>query len=290
MPTQRLLCAGLFGAILSVTASAALAVQAPQSGLFSAAVVTSNLFSSADTPDQVVTQFDNTLASISSPADADYLGPVYVAEARSDYGTNRSRSDVQYGEFGEPSVIGFSAWADRFVVSGGTGAFQATVSVTLSGAMGPWEYAEVQYLLARLDEATFTTVISQDPEMVFDYALYGLPELPAFQPLIEAGFSSDDYWDAEDAVPFSFTYTAVIEGEYDQPFYLLSALGTYADTDGLVDVMNTAEFGITGPAGSSILTGSGTSYPAAVPEPETWALFGLGLALLAFAGRRRRAA
>jgi hypothetical protein len=72
----------------------------------------------------------------------------------------------------------------------------------------------------------------------------------------------------------------------------VSMLAGFAHDFGSLSAMQSAVFGLTveGNTGAAIQTASGTTYPlAAVPEPETYALFLAGLGLLAVATRRARA-
>ena len=60
-----------------------------------------------------------------------------------------------------------------------------------------------------------------------------------------------------------------------------------ANTGGSEDFFNSANFGITGPTGATLVALSGTTYAAAVPEPAAVWLFGSGLSGLA---RKRKTA
>lgn len=270
--------AACFGAALLVTspfASAAVAI--PQSALFSGALV--DLDGGSEPRIDFDFHYDTTVAEVISAE----LG--YHAKAASDYGINKAYSKIEGGNalFG-PFAGALSAWADSFTVTGGSGAFTADVSVTLSGQFGPNAYSEASYGLFAISSDLYGAVLNGGDQFVFDLLFTGLPSGAGFQEIILLGNSSDD----GDTAPGSFTATGQVQGTYGETFYLLSVLGTYAEVNGEIDMFSTAVFGISGPIGSDALTGSGTLYAAAVPEPSTYAMCAVGLALILGAQRRAR--
>ena len=84
--------------------------------------------------------------------------------------------------------------------------------------------------------------------------------------------------------PLNVTLDGSIPFTYGQPFYLASLFG--GDASGAEDFFNSADFGITAPAGATLITQSHTVYAAAVPEPGTLAL--LAVAALGTPCCRRR--
>lgn len=265
------------GAALLVTSPFATAVVAiPQSALFSGALV--DLDGGSEPRVDFDFQYDTTVAQVISAE----LG--YHAKAASDYGINKAYSKVQGGNalFG-PFAGALSAWADSFTVTGGSGAFTADVSVTLSGQFGPNAYSEASYGLVAVSSALYGAMLAGGDEFIFELLFNGPPTGAGIQEVILWGASTDD----GDSTPGSFTATGQVQGTYGETFYLLSVLATYAEEDGEIDMFSTAVFGISGPSGSDMLTGSGTPYAAAVPEPGTYAMCAVGLALLL--GARRRA-
>jgi hypothetical protein len=270
--------AACFGAALLATSPLASAVMAiPQSALFSGALV--DLDGGLEPVLGMDFKYDTSVAEVIGAE----LG--YHSKAASDYGINKAYSKVTGGSFTNGPFTGaVSAWADSFTVTGGSGTFTADVSVTLSGQFGPGAYAEAAYGLFAISSEMYGEILNGGDEFVFDLMVTGLPMGSGFQEIILLGTSSDD----GDSEPGSFTAMGQVQGTYGEAFYLLSVLGTYAEEDGEIDMFNTAVFGILGPAGSDVLTGSGTPYAPAVPEPETYALCAVGLALVYAARRRHR--
>jgi hypothetical protein len=268
-------CAG--AALLAVSPLASAVVAIPQSALFAGAGVD---FDDGSEPGFLYDfKHDTSIAEVINTE----LG--YHSKAASDYGINKAYSKVTGGSFFDGPFTGaVSGWADSFTVTGGTGDFSADVSVTLSGQFGPGTYAEAAYGLYALSGSLYASVLGGGDEFVFELLSMGLPFGNGIQEVIALGASSDD----GDTEPGSFTAMGQVHGTYGETFYLLSVLATYAEEDGEIDMFSTAVFGISGPAGSETITGSGTIYAPAVPEPATYALCAVGLALVFGARRRRR--
>jgi hypothetical protein len=266
------------GAALLATSPLASAVQAvPQSALFSGALV--DIDGGDDPSIDFEFKFDTTVAEAINTE----LG--YHSKAASDYGVNKAYSKVNGGSslFG-PFAYAVSAWADSFTITGGSGEFTTDVSVTLSGQFGPGSYSEAAYGLFAVSSEFYGAVLDGGSEFVFELLLAGFPTDPGVQDVIFLGASSED----GDYTPGSFTAIGQVNGTYGETFYLVSVLATYAEEDGEINMFDTAVFGITGPAGGELLTGSGTPYAPAVPEPGTYALCAVGLALIFGAHRRTR--
>ena len=274
----RPLIGGCLGtALLAASPFASAAVAIPQSALFAGALVD---FDDGSEPGFALDfKYDTTVAEVLS----DELG--YHSKASGDFGINKAYSKVTGGSVVTGPFTGaVSAWADSFTLTGGTGDFTADVSVTLSAQFGPGTYSEAAYGLFAVSGDLYAQVLNGGDEFVFDLIVSGLPSESGYEPIIVLGNNSDD----DDHTPGSFSQTGQVHGTFGEPVYLLSVLATYAEEDGEVDMFHTAVFGISGPSGSTLTTSSGTSYTAAVPEPETYALFGAGLALMAAARRWQR--
>lgn len=276
MTLLRPLIGACLGTALLATSPFVSAMAAvPQSALFAGAVVD---IDDGSFPGFVADyKFDTTVAEVLSAE----LG--YHSKAASDFGINKAYSKVTGGsvDFG-PFAYAVSAWADSFTLTGGTGNFTADVSVTLSGQFGSGMYSEAAYGLFAVSNDLYTRVLNGGDEFVRDLILSGLPSESGYEPIMLLGNNSIE----DDHTPGSFTDTGHVHGTFGESVHLVSVLVTYAEEDGEIDMFHTAVFGITGPAGSTLTTGSGTSYTAAVPEPGTYALFAAGLVLLAAARRK----
>lgn len=191
---------------------------------------------------------------------------------------------------GGPFSVALSVWSDVFTIQGGTGTGTLTVSAAVTGQFGSGYGAEGLYALAAVSE-TQAGVIFDDPLG----AILG-DTLPSPLLLVHQSTTAPQYEsDGERVAPgsaFGDTVSATLQFTYGQPFILVSMLAGFANDFGSLSAMNSAVFGLTveGNPGATILTASGALYPAAVPEPETYALFLAGLGLLAAAARRARRA
>lgn len=273
----RPLAAALGAALLSTSPVASAVEAIPQSALFSGAFV--DIDSEGGPSADFDFKFDTTVAEAINSE----LG--YHSKAASDYGINKAYSKVEGGStlFG-PFAAAVSAWADSFTVTGGSGDFTTDVSVTLSGQFGSGSYSEAAYGLFAVSSDLYGQVLDGGSEFVFDLIFNGLPTEPGYQEVIFLGASSDE----GDYSPGSFTATGQVHGTYGETFYLVSVLATYAEQDGEINMFDTAVFGISGPSGSDLQSGSGTLYSPAVPEPTTYAMCAIGLALIFGAHRRAR--
>jgi hypothetical protein len=219
--------------------------------------------------------------------------PDTIAKAQTLYGVNRvfasSSTAVDNEGFrqtgiGGPFALASSIWADTFTISGGQGAGQATVSATVTGQFGSGYGAAGVYVLAVVTEEQLNSIVD-DPY---------LAELPSTilylsQHTLAPGFEDEGERLAPGSA-FGRVLTGMLPFVYDQPFMVVSLMLAGANDFGELSAMNSADFGITLPgAGASLITESGATYPLAVPEPETYALFVAGLALLTTVTRRRRA-
>ncbi len=225
--------------------------------------------------------------------------PEMRAEAQSLYGINRvlassnmaviSEEDRATG-IGGPFSMAVSIWADTFTITGGTGTGTVSLSAGVSGQFGNGYGAEGLYALAAASEAEAGEILDDPVGAVLGDALPS-PILVVHQSTTAPQYTADGERVAPGSA-FGRTVIGTYEFTYDQPFVLVSMLAGFASDFGSLSAMQSAVFGltVTGNAAAVIETGSGAVYPlAAVPEPETYALFLTGLGLLGVAVRRARA-
>ncbi len=224
-----------------------------------------------------------------------------IAQAQTLFGVNRVSvsnsiwvSDEYLREtgWGGPLAVGMSIWTDEFTITGGTGVGRAKVSVNVTGWFGggvgaqggyglwtatPSDLQRERDELLRADPLTWLGGVLDDPEDV------GVAKVLSYQAWVPApGYSEPGFLIAQPNSLFGGTFVATIEFVYGQPFWMASGLYGFANDTGSLSAMNSAHFGITvqGDAGAQILSSSGTSYAAAVPEPANWVLLVVGLAVL----------
>lgn len=226
------------------------------------------------------------------------------ARAQTEYGVNRAAAEnntpvddegLRGDSIGGPFSVGISAWSDRFTISGGTGTGSVDVSAVLTGLFGPkpdpsyggggayFLFVATPAQIAELGAKPFEFLdafigaYEQDPSVA---------TLALLQNVLAPGFI-----DPGTSVPpgsaFGGTLTGSVAFTFGEPFYLVGLLAAFANDFGVLDAFNTARFGISAGAGASLLSESGTQYPAAVPEPSTYLVLAVGLALLTLVGRRR---
>ena len=210
-------------------------------------------------------------ASIGAPFGPAPATGVY-GNATTVFGQNAAGAFVR-GQ-GELAVASFSYWTDQFTPTGGSGTGAAATSVTLTGTIDPGILSVAVYALF-----VSTTPLNDDEKLLAaleEVLLGGTPTDP--QSVIATTVTN--FGSTPITATGSYTFT------YGVPFYFASVLGTFAGFDAGVDLLNTANVGITLPNQPAIGL-SGTVYVAAIPEPGTWAMMLAGLALLAFVASRR---
>lgn len=272
--------AGLIASMPAVTAAALM----PQSTLFSAAAADGF---DPELEDYSVLGFDYVVGEgTAAVGGLEAVG--HEARASTSYGVNRVYAAVRDGDFFDgPFAYSISVWADRFLITGGTGEFSAPVSLTLESTVSPSSYSEALAVVLKVPESDFQALlaVAGDEEFIYDSVVYG-----DIDPSLLAGaeLALGLYHNSVDTPGNNAEVaTDFITGQYGEAFYLVTVLAAYAEVDGEVDAMHTAFFGLSAPdAGSIIGTGSGAIYAAAVPEADSIALFSAGLALLVLARRR----
>jgi PEP-CTERM motif len=222
--------------------------------------------------------------------------PTAQGEARAGFGSNGFVLQASGPARGAAAA---SIWSDSFVVTGRTGSGVAALSAQIDGSL------------------------AGDADL--SYALFVSP-LPFDVQIIEAGYGTAPGFDFDPQVPNSerFLYTAIANGcggqngggsagcghvplenvqgpvnltltgsfsfTYGQTYYFASVFeGDVSANGGSEQFFNSADFGITVPAGATLTAISGTQYAAAVPEPETWILLLAGLGGIVAVFQRRMA-
>lgn len=233
-------------------------------------------------------------------------GPGNIAQAQTLPGVNRvsvsnsawvSDEELRETGWGGPFAVGMSIWTDEFTITGGTGVGRATVSVNVTGQFGSGVGAQGGYglwmatpsdlqrerdELLRADPLTWLGGVLDDPEDV------GVTNVLSYQAWVPTpGYFEPGYLTAAPNSLFGGTFVATIDFIYGQPFWIASGLYGFANDTGSLSAMNSAHFGVSvqGNAGAQILSLSGASYAAAVPEPTSWVLLVVGLAMLGWTSR-----
>lgn len=248
------------------------------------------------------TYTQSQLLATTAPASSNI--PTGSACAQTEYGVNRvavenntpvDDEQLRKSSVGGPFAVGISAWSDRITISGAAGTGQASVSAVLTGQFGPkpdpsYGGSGIYFLFVATQEES-ASLAAKPFEFLNDFLeAYELDASIAtfalLQNVLTPGFT-DPGTSVPPGSPFGGVLTGSLEFTYDEPFCLVGLLAGFANDYGILNAFNTARFGITVPNGADIATESGTAYPAAVPEPATYALLAAGLLVLVGLSRRR---
>lgn len=221
-----------------------------------------------------------------------------TAKAQTLLGTNRVAVEntvavddetLRASSIGGPFAAAISIWAEEFVITGGTGTGSVLVSAAVTGQFGPKPAPSYggsgAYFLFVAEAAEIDALFAQ-PLAYMNEADFSGATLSLVQNVLKPGLT-DDGESLPQGSAFGRTLTGTIEFTYGEPFYVVSVLGGYANDFGVLDAFNSAEFGITAPAGAALTAASGFTYAAAVPEPSTYALLAAGFAIVGCCVRRR---
>jgi hypothetical protein len=182
------------------------------------------------------------------------------------------------GAGGSSSASASATWTDYFLITGapGSAGMEATALVT----------ASVDGMIAGR---------STDGSASFSFSVTFDPANPC---LSDCGLSDATQSLAQESQSVtgrrSVSVDTVFESEftfrYGTAFRIKAELTTSAANGGLADFGHTGTFGLTLPAGAKVVTASGLIYgpTAPIPEPSTYAMFGLGLVGVRLAMGRRR--
>ena len=217
------------------------------------------------------------MSSASAPVFAERgTAPAAYGKARAQFGSN--------GFAFQSGAGGGSMWSDGFLVTGGSGSGLINVSVNIHGSVVGTE-ADMSYTLFA-SENPFDVQTILDSFDLDDQNPQVAGAVPILHTEVNNGLGSSN-----------ITLVGAIPFTYGQQFYLASVFGgdVCATTNqnqqpcsgGSEDFFNSANFGITGPAGATLVAQSGTTYATAVPEPATWLLLFTG-SISALAVSRRR--
>lgn len=223
--------------------------------------------------DEVIDVSDESLTPFASGASAS-IGSQgsSQAQAMTDFGHHQAFAQTVNPPGGLEQAGALSMWSDLFHVTGGAGTGSAQVSATITGGFASQYYAA----------ATYALLVSETPllpDAIFDFV--STFTLPAGASVVMAGFG-DSF---SGAGPVHEVLTGSFDFAYDTDFFLTSVFVVGASDSGQADFLHSAQFGIT--VTGDLNPMSGTSYVAAVPEAETWAMLLAGMGLLGLRLRRR---
>lgn len=210
-----------------------------------------------------------------------------------DPGEGCNRIPNRNSSVGGPFAVGISVWADQFTILGPGGPGVASVSASITGEFGPkpdpsYGGGGAYYLFVATSDQISSLFSKPFEFLVHTYDLDKFSALYLEQNVLKPG-----YTDPGDSLPpgslFGGTLTGNISFNYGEPFYIVSVLAGYANDFGVLNAFNSANFGVSAPAGAVISTLSGNIYPAAVvPVPSASIMFATGLVVLSSAIRHRR--
>jgi hypothetical protein len=283
--SNRLALAWLVTALPAV-ASAAVAIPSPSSPFVAA--MTGVWTSDGDVVIPETPLLSNTTMVLAEAGSLPSAHGLY----RSSFGSNGFSAQTAGGD--DLEVYGGTLWSDAFTLSGGSGGGLATISTRVTGTISG--ASEMSFALYVSDQPFDYDVIMATVSATKGFWKLALPNANRLmftgvvngcdQPGASRNCGHMPFQEYSGA--FGQDLTATVPFTYDQPLYVVSILGGSAFVGGgSASFLNSADFGITAPSGATISSLTGTPYAAAVPEPATWGLWAVGLALVV--ARRRRA-
>lgn len=203
--------------------------------------------------------------------------PGWYGKSRASYGNSGAYAIAA----GDNEAFAETWWVDAFKVTGGSGAGELTIAISVSGTI--LGEARANYALFSRSQAFGVAELSAWLDCPDDgpHCVPNAPQGASAVIPMTASFPASGRTVLAASIPFT----------YGQTFYLASYFGVETWGGGEADFYGSAYFGLSAPLGGEIATASGTQYPAAaaVPEAATWALMSIGLPVLLALGRRRRA-
>jgi hypothetical protein len=235
---------------------------------------------------------------------SDAIGPVFVefgdhetayGKFRAAFGSNGFAVDGVGGV--DREVDGGSLWSDGFTITGGTGSGLLTVSAHVSGTVTG--FGQMNFALFVSDQPyNFDTLLSTINANKSGFWALALPDSTrVLYTAVANGCSTAihnrecGHAPLEDVSgPIDLTLTAEVPFTYGQPLYVVSGFsGGVLTPGGSASFLDSADFGITAPAGAVVSSASGNFYAAAVPEPSVALLLAIGLSAGAALGLHRPA-
>ena len=218
--------------------------------------------------------------------------PSSYGRFRSAYGSNGFEIQVTGGI--DRQVAGGSVWSDAFTMTGGTGSGTVLVSSRIQGVVSG--AGEMGYALVVSDHPFDFGVLSAAVEAADSF---GAVQVPDSIRVIYTGLVNGCTGAGEPAEcayaphknfqgTFDETLSTSVPFTYGETLYVASLFaGGVGVAGGSANFYNSANFGITAPAGASLQALSGASYVAAVPEPAVAWLWVVGMAIVVPLVRRR---
>lgn len=223
--------------------------------------------------------------STSAPVRVETGGlPIAYGDFRSEFGANRFA--IQTNGSLDREVYGGSVWSDGLTVNGAGQGGLLTLSVSIGGSVSG--LGEMGYALFVSEQPyDFVTVLAAIEANNLGFWALTLPNSSrVISTGVSNGCSGSGNWSRQCGhVPFeNFQGTLNLAASVNvpftdgQPLYVLSAFsGGVGRAGGIESFLNSANFGVTVPAGGTLASLSGTTYAAAVPEPSSALLFIAGL-------------
>lgn len=218
--------------------------------------------------------------------------PIAYAGFRSAFGSNGFM--IQVSPNMNREVYGASGWSDGFTVTSNAATGFVSLSTRIKGSvsgLGEMNYAlfisDQPYDLATLNDTASTNRLG-----------FWALSLPNAVRVMFTGVSNGcgvHNWSRECGhVPYEnfqgsldLTLSASVPFTSGQTFYVIAAfVGGVGADGGIESFLNSADFGISAPTGTTLQSLSATNYSLAVPEPSSGLLLLIGLVLAPFRSLR----
>lgn len=218
--------------------------------------------------------------------------PTAYGDFRSQFGSNRFAIQVNGGDNLE--VFGGSGWSDGLTMTGNGQGGSLTMSTHLSGlvsGLGEMGYA---LFVSALPYDLVSVISTVNANRSGFWALAFPNSVRVMFTGVSNGCGATNWSRQCGHVPFeSFqgaldvTLSENVPFAHGQTLYVLSLFsGGVGHLGGIESFLNSADFGVSAPPGTTLQSLSGTAYAAAVPEPSSWLLLMVGLIVASTRARR----